>query len=86
MDFNQYNCYIIRIGEKDILNFYLKMANYILKILNTNSNDIKKLYNKLNSLNSFHLFQFTNKNTDDEELLKYKDYLKILLPFLINKK
>ena len=86
MDFNQYNCYIIRIGEKEILNFYLKMANYILKILNANSNDIKILYNKFNSLNSFHLFQFINKNTYDEEFLKYKDYLKILLPFLINKK
>jgi histone-lysine N-methyltransferase SETD3 len=67
MDFNQYNCYIIRIGEKEILNFYLNMANYILKLLNTNGSDIKILYDKLNSLN---INKFRNKNpqADDGEL------------------
>ena len=67
MDFNQYNCYIIRIGEKEILNFYLNMANYILKLLNTNGSDIKILYDKLNSLN---INKFRNKNSqaDDGEL------------------
>ena len=85
MDFNQYNCYIIRIGEKEILNFYLNMANYILKLLNTNGSDIKILYNKLNSLN---INKFRNKSTqaDEGELLKYKDYLNFLFPLLINKK
>jgi len=85
MDFNQYNCYIIRIGEKEILNFYLNMANYILKLLDTGSNDIKTLYNKLNPLFSN---KFKNKSyqSDDEELLKYKDYLKLLFPLLINNK
>ena len=83
MDFNQYNCYIIRIGEKEILNFYLNMAYYILKLLNTSINDIKILYNKLNSL---YINKFRNKNADDDELFKYKDYLKFLFPLLINKK
>ena len=84
MDFNQYNCYIIRIGEKEVSNFYLNMANYILKLFNSSSNDIKVLYNKLKSL---YINKFVNKNelTDDEELFKYKDYLKYLLPLLINK-
>ena len=84
MDFNQYNCYIIRIGEKEILNFYLNMANYILKLLNTNSDDIKLLYSKLNSL-SINKFRNKSDHTDEEDLLKYKDYLKILFPLLINK-
>ena len=85
MDFNQYNCYIIRIGEKEILNFYLNMANYILKLLNTNGSDIKILYDKLNSLN---INKFRNKSAqaDEGELLKYKDYLNFLFPLLINKK
>ena len=83
MDFNQYNCYVIRIGEKEILNFYLNMASYILKLLNTSSNDIKVLYNKLNLI---YINKFRNKNSVDEELSKYKDYLKILFPLLINKK
>ena len=30
MEFNEYNCYVIRIGEKKILNYYLNMAIDIL--------------------------------------------------------
>ena len=83
MDFNQYNCYIIRMGEKEILNFYLNMANYILKLLNASNDEIKVLYNKLNSLQ---INKFRNESAHiDEELLKYKDYLKSLFPLLINK-
>ena len=43
MDFNEYNCYIIRIGEKRILDYYLNMANDILQLLNTNKTDVKKI-------------------------------------------
>ena len=84
MDFNQYNCYIIRIGEKEILNFYLNMANYILKLLDKGSSDIKILYNKLNLLYS-NKFRNKSAQADEEELFKYKDYLKLLFPLLVNK-
>ena len=47
MDFNEYNCYIIRIGEKRILNYYLNMANDILQLLNMNKCDIKKLFKSM---------------------------------------
>ena len=34
MEFNDYNCYVVRIGEKEILTYYLNMANDILLFLN----------------------------------------------------
>ena len=88
MDFNEYNCYIIRIGEKKILNYYLNMANDILQLLNMNKSDVKKLFknmgdkidyqnsNNINSINE-------NNNKLINNLSKYKNYLSNILPLLI---
>ena len=58
MDFNEYNCYIIRIGEKRILDYYLNMANDILQLLNTNKTDVKKLFRNI-------AFKFENKSSNN---------------------
>ena len=88
MDFNEYNCYIIRIGEKRILNYYLNMANDILQLLNTNKSDVKKIFknlagkfesNNLNNVNNIN----ENNNKFVNNLLKYKNYLSFILPLLI---
>ena len=85
MEFNEYNCYVIRIGEKKILNYYLNMANDILQLLHTNKDDIKKLFQNLiiacgndniNTIND-ESHNFTNN------LLKYKNYLSYIFPLLI---
>ena len=88
IDFNEYNCYIIRIGEKKILNYYLNMANDILQLLNMNKNDVKKLFknmvdkidnqitNNINSINE-------NNTKLINNLSKYKNYLSNILPLLI---
>ena len=88
LDFNEYNCYIIRIGEKKILNYYLNMANDILQLLNMNKNDVKKLFknmvdkidnqitNNINSINE-------NNTKLINNLSKYKNYLSNILPLLI---
>ena len=46
ISFNEYNCYIIRIGEKNLLNFYLTLANLCLDLFNKEKNEI---YNIINS-------------------------------------
>jgi len=46
MSFNEYNCYVIRIGEKNLLNFYLTLANLCLELFNKEKNEI---YNIINS-------------------------------------
>ena len=84
MEYNEYNCYVIRIGEKKILNYYLNMANDILKLLNTDKEDIKKLFHNL-------IISYGNENNkiiDDSHnfmnnLLKYKNYLSFIFPLLI---
>ena len=88
LDFNEYNCYIIRIGEKKILNYYLNMANDILQLLNMNKSDVKKLFknmvdkidnqitNNINSINE-------NNTKLINNLSKYKNYLSNILPLLI---
>ena len=88
MDFNEYNCYIIRIGEKRILDYYLNMANDILQLLNTNKTDVKKLFRNI-------AVKFENKSSNNinninegnnkfiNNLLKYKNYLTFILPLLI---
>jgi histone-lysine N-methyltransferase SETD3 len=88
MDFNEYNCYIIRIGEKKILNYYLNMANDILKLLNTNKSDVKKLFKNLNGKVENKNSNNININNEDNNkfvnnLLKYKNYLSFILPLLI---
>ena len=83
MECNEYNCYVIRIGEKKILNYYLNMANDILQLLNTNKEDIKKLFQKI-------IIAYENDNDNIKEennfinnLLKYKNYLSYIFPLLI---
>ena len=88
MDFNEYNCYIIRIGEKKILNYYLNMANDILQLLNMNKSDVKKLFknmgDKIDNQNSNNINN-TNENNNKliNNLSKYKNYLSNILPLLI---
>ncbi len=84
MECNEYNCYVIRIGEKKILNFYLNMANDILQLLNSDKDDIKKLFHNIiitcgneNDINDNESQNFINN------LLKYKNYLSFILPLLI---
>ena len=87
MDFNEYNCYVIRIGEKRILKYYLDMANDILKLLNTNKEDIKKLFKNIIIKVENDNDNSNNIKTDDNNfinnLLKYKNYLNLILPLLI---
>jgi histone-lysine N-methyltransferase SETD3 len=86
MDFNEYNCYIIRIGEKRILNYYLNMANDILQLLNMNKSDIKKLFksmaDKIENQNSINNINENNIKLINN-LSKYKTYLSHILPLLI---
>ena len=88
MEFNEYNCYIIRIGEKKILNYYLNMSNDILKLLNTNKSEVKKLFKNLSGkLENKNTNNINNGNEDNNKfinnLLKYKNYLSFILPLLI---
>ena len=86
LDFNEYNCYIIRIGEKKILNYYLNMANDILQLLNMNKSDIKKLFknmaDKIENQNSINNINENNIKLINN-LSKYKTYLSHILPLLI---
>jgi len=83
MDFNEYNCYVIRIGEKKILNYYLNMANNILQLLNTDKDDIKKLFqNIIISCESDNNI-IEEENNFINNLLKYKNYLSYIFPLLI---
>ena len=88
LDFNEYNCYIIRIGEKKILNYYLNMANDILQLLNMNKNDAKKLFknmvDKIDNQISNNINSINENNTKlINNLSKYKNYLSNILPLLI---
>ena len=89
MEFNEYNCYIIRIGEKKILNYYLNMSNDILKLLNTNKSEVKKLFKNLSGkLENINTNNINNGNEDNNKfinnLLKYKkNNKKTKLPFLV---
>ena len=73
MEINEYNCYVIRIGEKKIFHFYLNMSIDILQLLNTNKDELKNLYN--------YIFFPDGKNCNisdkifADKLLKYKYYL-----------
>ena len=87
MNFNEYNCYVIRIGEKKILKYYLDMANDILKLLNTNKEEIKKLFKhiiiKVENENPNSNNNKSDDNTFINNLLKYKNYLSLILPLII---
>jgi histone-lysine N-methyltransferase SETD3 len=86
MGFNEYNCFVIRIGEKKILNYYLNMANDILQLLNMNKSDIKKLFksmaDKIENQNSINNINENNIKLINN-LSKYKTYLSHILPLLI---
>ena len=84
MGFNEYNCYVIRIGEKKILNYYLNMANDILQLLNTNKDDIKKLFQNI-IIAAGSQISVENESNSLNNLLKYKSYLSYILPLLIIK-
>ena len=77
MEFNDYNCFIIRIGEKEILNFYLNMSNDILQFLNSDKNYIKTIYHYLKTGTKNII---TNEYVD--KLYKYKRYLLLIYPLL----
>ena len=88
LDFNEYNCYIIRIGEKKILNYYLNMANDILQLLNMNKSDVKKLFknmvDKIDNQISSNINSISESNSKLlNNLSKYKNYLSNILPLLI---
>ena len=79
MDFNEYNCYVVRIEEKEILNFYYNMSNDILKLFNiTDKIYIKKIYRKIKGSYLIYL----EYDSFIEKLLKYKDYLLSVFPLL----
>ena len=84
MKCNEFNCYVIRIGEKKILNYYLNMANDILELLNTDKEDIKKIFHNIivNCGNENNRINGENNNLINN-LLKYKNYLSFILPLLI---
>ena len=75
MEFNIYNCYVIRIGEKEILHFYLNMANDILKLLNADKNYIKEIFKYIINGKKLHIY-----NKFEDKLLKYKTYLLSIYP------
>ena len=84
LDFNQYNCYVIRIGEKKILNYYLNMANDMLELLSIQKSDSKKVFTEILNLAS-------QENNNDAiimknncaKFLKYKSYLSVILPLVL---
>ena len=81
--FNEYNCYVIRIGEKKILNYYLNMSIDILQLLNTNKDDAKKILHNI-IIASGNENNISNKNHNlINKLLKYKSYLSFIRPLLI---
>ena len=83
IDFNSYNCYIIRIDEKKILNYYLNMANNILHLINSDKNDINSIYNYL--INSLRNRIIVNDKIFEDKLFEYKKYLSHLFPLLLIK-
>ena len=81
--FNEYNCYVIRIGEKKILNYYLNMSIDILQLLNTNKDDAKKILHNI-IIAAGNENNISNKNHNlINKLLKYKSYLSFIRPLLI---
>ena len=82
MGFNEYNCYVIRIGEKKILNYYLNMANDILQLLNKDKDDIKKLFHNIISPEGSENKDANESHNFLNKLLKYKSYLTYVLPLL----
>ena len=74
-DYNDYNCYVIRIEEKEILNFYLNMSIDILQLLDSDKYYIKEIYHRINNAKNNDI-----NNDFSDKLYKYKSYLLFLYP------
>jgi hypothetical protein len=84
MDFNEYNCYVIRKSEKEILYFYFNMAEDILQLFNIdNKSYMSQLYKKMNT--SRYDYAYDN-DSFYKKLFKYKEYLLPLFPLLNERK
>ena len=80
MDFNEYNCYVIRKSEKEILYFYFNMAEDILQLFNIdNKSYMNQLYKKMNTSSYDNAF---GNDSLYKKFFKYKDYLLSLFPLL----
>ena len=80
MNFNEYNCYVIRIGEKKILNYYLNMAIDILSLLYIDKKELKILIsNVVNKKDE----KIKEKEIFMNKIIKYKTYFSFILHLLI---
>ena len=73
ISFNEYNCYIIRISEKDILNYYINMCEKCINLFEKPINKIEEIVKNL----------ITNNYNN---LLEYEFYIKEVLRNCIKKK
>jgi histone-lysine N-methyltransferase SETD3 len=73
MTFNEYNCYIIRISEKDILNYYIIMCEKCINLFQKSINEIEVILKNL---------IYENNNN----LLEYEFYIKEVLRSCLKKK
>ena len=73
ISFNEYNCYIIRISEKDILNYYINMCEKCINLFEKQINEIEEIVKNL----------ITNNYNN---LLEYEFYIKEVLRNCIKKK
>ena len=73
ISFNEYNCYIIRISEKDILNYYINMCEKCISLFEKPINEIEEIVKSL----------ITNNYNN---LLEYEFYIKEVLRNCIKKK
>ena len=73
ISFNEYNCYIIRISEKDILNYYIIMCEKCINLFEKQINEIEEIVKNL----------ITNNYNN---LLEYEFYIKEVLRNCIKKK
>ena len=73
ISFNEYNCYIIRISEKDILNYYINMCEKCINLFEKPINEIEEIVKNL----------ITNNYNN---LLEYEFYIKEVLRNCIKKK
>jgi histone-lysine N-methyltransferase SETD3 len=75
MEFNEYNCYVIRIGEKEILHFYLSMANEILESIKNNNITSLLEYKQLFNGNKFSTFNKNYSYNYSKISMKYRKYI-----------
>ena len=73
ISFNEYNCNIIRISEKEILNYYINMCEKCIDLFEKQINEIEEIVKNL----------ITNNYNN---LLEYEFYIKEVLRNCIKKK